>query len=224
MTIYIYSSNNNNNLFLFVYIIISLAIEIAAGFSDGYIANANNFFLYDNLQDKRFTYLAADFDTTLGNTLVTLSKQLNGNYTDYPGFTLRPLTTKLIQVPAFKLQLETLLQQITKELMNPNVANKRIDELVAFLREDVEWDYRLPKAANASWDDIKDQVPFTPDMIPPPLDWAAIEELMKRQPLTMEQAVYGPTGSNLYPNVVEWFTTLSNNMQQYFNQHPPSSN
>ncbi|KAI9304806.1 coth protein-domain-containing protein, partial [Cunninghamella echinulata] len=205
-------------------VIRSLAIEIAAGFSDGYIANANNFFLYDNLQDKRFTYLAADFDTTLGNTLVTLSKQLNGNYTDYPGFSLRPLTTKLIQVPAFKLQMETLLQQITKELVNPNVANKRIDELVAFLREDVEWDYRLPKAANVTWDGIKDQVPFTPDMIPPPLDWAAIEELMKRQPLTMEQAVYGPTGSNLYPNVIEWFTTLSNNMQQYFNQHPPSSN
>ncbi|CAO3651586.1 unnamed protein product [Cunninghamella blakesleeana] len=207
-------------------VIRSLVIEIAAGFSDGYIANANNFFLYDNLQEKRFTYLAADFDSTMGNTLVKLADQWSGDYNQYPGFNLRPLTKKLVQVPAFKAQLEQLLNKITKEVIDPQVSNQRIDDLVSFVREDVEWDMSLPKVGNFSLGDFGDigpngTFPLTPDMLPPPLYWDSILDMTKRGQISFDTAVNGPTGSISLPGVREWFSTISKNTQQYFSQHPP---
>ncbi|CAO3651569.1 unnamed protein product [Cunninghamella blakesleeana] len=205
-------------------VIRSLVIEIAAGFSDGYIANANNFFLYDNLQEKRFTYLAADFDMSMGNSIVNLADQWSGNYTQYPGFKLRPLLQKIIHIPAFKTQFEQLLQNVTKNLVNPKIANQRMDDLFSFLHEDVEWDKTLPKVSNMSLADaaLSPNTSFHGE-IPSFFNLNATEEIFSYRPkVSFYDAIHGPTGYTYLPGVKEWFMNISNNTQHYFDQHPPS--
>ncbi|CAO3651565.1 unnamed protein product [Cunninghamella blakesleeana] len=205
-------------------VIRSLVIEIAAGFSDGYLASANNFFLYDNLQEKRFTYLAADFDSTMGNTLVKLADQWSGDYNQYPGFNLRPLTQTIIHIPTFKSQFEQLLQNATKNLVNPKIANQRIDDLFSFLHEDVAWDKTLPKVSNISLEEVimKSNASSLGE-VPSPFDQDAAEEMFTFHPnLSFYHAIYGPTGYTYLPGVKEWFVNISNNTQHYFDQHPSS--
>ncbi|KAI8337897.1 coth protein-domain-containing protein [Chlamydoabsidia padenii] len=201
-------------------VIRSLVVEIIAGFSDGYIANANNYFLYDNLADTRFTYLAADFDTTIGNTMVKLADMWSGNYTQYPGFSLRPLTQKLVQVPTFKSQFEHLLFNVSQHL---NV-NPRIDDLVNMIRQDVEWDSTLPKLSKGNDKTVEDMFKYLqahPELLPPPMDWDTIMDLARKIPMSWDTYINGPTNKISLSGVKEWFAHQTKAMQDYFGQHPP---
>ncbi|KAI8332114.1 coth protein-domain-containing protein [Chlamydoabsidia padenii] len=206
-------------------VIRSLVVEIIGGFSDGYIANANNYFLYDNLAEQRFTYLAADFDMTLGNTLVKLADQWSGNYTQYPGFSLRPLVQKVMQVPVFKSQFEQLLFNVSQHLINPESINPRIYGLVNMIRQDVEWDTGLPKVGNLSIpiQDTSAGKDALHVILPPPMDPDAIMDMASRLTLPWDITINGPTHHISLAGVTEWFGTLSKNMQNYFGQHPPST-
>ncbi|CAO3598947.1 unnamed protein product [Absidia cylindrospora] len=206
-------------------VIRSLVVEIIGGFSDGYIANANNFFLYDNLAEKRLTYLAADFDMTLGNTLVTLADMWAGNYTQYPGFTMRPLTQKMMQVPEFKSQFEQLLHKASKQLINDTAIHPRIDDLVKMIREDVEWDTALPKVQKMS---IYDSIDFSDTeslrkMFLPPINVDAVKDMGTRVPKDLDTSVYKPSDLISLPGVTQWFSHQSKAIQDYFTQHPPST-
>ncbi|CAO3598948.1 unnamed protein product [Absidia cylindrospora] len=206
-------------------VIRSLVVEIIAGFSDGYIANANNYFLYDNLAEKRLTYLAADFDTTIGNTIVKLADMWAGNYTQYPGFTMRPLTQKMMQVPEFKSQFEQLLHKASKQLIDDAAIHPRIDDLVKMIREDVDWDTALPKVnKNIMFDgfnasDIGDVL----KELPPPLYLDSIKDMTTRKPMDIDTAVYKPSDHISLPGVTQWFSRQSKALQDYFTQHPPST-
>ncbi|ORZ18671.1 coth protein-domain-containing protein [Absidia repens] len=203
-------------------VIRSFVIEIVGGLSDGYIANANNFFLYDNLAERRFTYLAADFDTTLGNTFVKLEDMWSGNYSQYPGFSMRPLAQKMIQVPEFKAQFEQLLLNTTQRLIDPEFINPRIDDLVKMIRQDVEWDIGLPKMnPNATIDTETAEYFKDPKDLPPPMDWDTIKDIQKRSHVDFDIAVNGPTHSISLPGVKEWFANQSKAIQDYFVQQPP---
>jgi hypothetical protein len=201
-------------------------VEIIAGFSDGYLANANNFFLYDNLGEKRFTYLAADFDTTVGNTFVKLSDMWSGNYTQFPGLSLRPLVTKFLQVPAFESQFEQLLSKASQQLINPAATNPRIDDLVKMLRQDVDWDLTLPKMNKDTNNGLAESLAYIlahPDWLPPPLDLDTIKDMANRKPLPWDTFVTGPTNEISLPGVKEFFEHQSKAMQDYFGQHPPAT-
>lgn len=204
----------------------SLVVEIIGGFADGYLANSNNFFLYDNLAEKRFTYLAADFDTTVGNTMVKLSDMWSGNYTQFPGLTLRPLVQKFLQVPAFKSQFEQLLSKASQQLINSAAINPRIDDLVKMLRQDVDWDLALPKMNKDSdngLDELFNYLLSHPEMLPPPLDLDTIKDMAKRKPMPWDTFVTGPTNEISLSGVKEFFERQSKAMQDYFGQHPPAT-
>ncbi|CAO3651545.1 unnamed protein product [Cunninghamella blakesleeana] len=207
-------------------VIRSMVMEIVAGLSDGYMTSGNNYYLYDNLQEKRFTYLAADFDTSMGTTTVNRDDQWSGDYTQYPGFNLRPLTKRFIQVPAFKLQFEQLLKKVNNELMNPNIILKRMDDLVSFLHQDVEWDDALPKVNDYRMGQFIDHQ--YGDSPPPPAVVECVKYPSKLYSIPFREAVYG--GSAIYnennkcvTSVKEWVTTIHNNINLYFTQHPSST-
>ncbi|ORZ18598.1 coth protein-domain-containing protein [Absidia repens] len=203
-------------------VIRSLVIEIIAGFSDGYIANTNNFFLYDNLAEKRLTYLAADFDMTIGNTLVKLADMWAGNYTQYPGFTMRPLTQKMMQVPEFKSQFEQLLLKASKELINEAAIHPRIDDLVKLIREDVEWDTALPKVQKMAMYDFVDfnNTEELRQIFSPPVDVDAVKDMGTRIPEDLDTSVYKQSDHISLPGVTQWFSRQSKAIQDYFTQHP----
>ncbi|KAI8099888.1 coth protein-domain-containing protein [Halteromyces radiatus] len=202
-------------------VIRSLVVEIVGGFSDGYLANADNYFLYDNLKEKRFTYLAADFDTTIGNTIVKLADQWSGNYSQYPGFSFRPLAQKMIQVPEFKSRFEQLLHNASQQLIDPKHTNPRIEDLVKMIRQDVDWDYSLPKMNSKPAIDPSMNPFMQAGSLPPPLYMGSIEDLMKRPLFDFDTAVNGPTNHISLPGVKEWFQHQSKAIQDYFAQHPP---
>ncbi|KAI9300276.1 coth protein-domain-containing protein [Cunninghamella echinulata] len=197
-------------------VIRSLAIEVVAGFSDGYIGNANNYHLYDHLQEKRFIFIKSDFDNTFGNTLVDLSQQWTGDYLDCPGFTMRPLTTKMLLVPAFKQRFEEVLQLLVQQLINPKAMNPRIDSLINMIRQDVQWDQTLPRVSNATWDDA-DGTEFETDDPPAPLDGETIKDFKTRPAIPLDKAVNGPTGHPSLAGVKEWIRVIHKNINAYFN-------
>lgn len=208
-----------------------MVVEIIAGFADGFIGNADNYFLYDNLAENRFTFLANDFDITAGNTFIKLADQWSGNYTQYPGFSLRPLTQKMIQVPEFKSQFENILHNASQQLIHPDIIYSRIDDLVQMIREDVEWDSTLPKVNPNPVIDFSDipgnfslsNVAPNSETLPPPLDYNTILDATNRSYIDFDTAITGPTHSISLSGVKEWFGTQSQAIQDYFSQHPPFS-
>ncbi|KAI8065445.1 coth protein-domain-containing protein [Gongronella butleri] len=202
----------------------ALAIEVTAGFSDGFMTNANNYFLYDNLQEGRFTYTAADFDTTLGLTMFKIDKMWAGDYHEFPGFLIRNATAKLLQVPAFKSRFEDVFHKVITELATMENVNARIDGLVDLIQQDVTWDMALPKVTTINYDDSSFQeiLNFNVSALPVPMDPDTIKDMSnpKRLELTWLTAVNGPTGLISLSGVREWFQHRTNNTLQYFQQNP----
>ncbi|GAA5798493.1 hypothetical protein HPULCUR_003897 [Helicostylum pulchrum] len=125
----------------------AMAIEDVLGLSDGYMTVANNFYLYrDPNQNNRFTYIAADMDSTLGNGIYQLDLMLSGNYSEHPGFFFRPLTRKIFSYPNYLNKYKEYILKFTQTLVNPSIMFPYIDSVVDMIRPDVEWDQSLPRA------------------------------------------------------------------------------
>ncbi|GAA5798492.1 hypothetical protein HPULCUR_003896 [Helicostylum pulchrum] len=145
----------------------AMAIENVLGLSDGYMPSANNFYLYrDPNQNNRFTYIAADMDSTIGNGIYLLDLMLSGNYSEHPGFFFRPLTRKIFSYPNYLNKYKEYILKFTQTLVNPSIMFPYIDSVVDMIRPDVEWDQSLPRVgktmasplAKASASDLMDIV------------------------------------------------------------------
>lgn len=130
-----------------------LAMEIVTSNADGYLTMGNNYILYDDLEHKRILFSGQDFDLSMGSTIFNATLMNGGNYTEFPGFSTRPLAPALLAVPAFKQEFEKLLFNFTKYLVNPEVLNPRVEQLYKMLEQDVAWDKSLPRmnTGGRSW-------------------------------------------------------------------------
>ena len=122
-----------------------LAMEVVTSNADGYITMGNNYMLYDDLEHERILFSGQDFDLSLGSTIFNATLMNGGNYTEIPGFMVRPLAPALLAVPEFKKEFEKLLLNFTKYLVNPEILNPRVDQLYKLLVQDVAWDKTLPR-------------------------------------------------------------------------------
>ncbi|KAF7728353.1 hypothetical protein EC973_006294 [Apophysomyces ossiformis] len=203
----------------------NLALEILLGFADGYISNANNFYLYDNRERQQFVFIPSDTDYSLGSTFTKLSDMWTGNYHDFPGMSLkRPLFQKMLEVPQLKKQFEELLVKLTKELLNPKRMNPYIDSLVNMIREDVTWDQMVPRYAESILKDVgagqQDPQNVDPNMFVPPTDMETTIDIGMRATLNnvnLDMAVNGPTGYISLAPVKEWFARQSEATLKYLN-------
>lgn len=130
-----------------------LALDLVISNSDGYLNMANNYLMYDDLDNDRLVFGGQDYDLTMGTTMGDSESSMSGNYTQFSGFTTRPLTTTLFKVPQYKERLETLIYNITKSVMNPDILNPRIDAIASMILEDVEWDKTCTRLGNSSTND-----------------------------------------------------------------------
>ncbi|KAI9262214.1 coth protein-domain-containing protein [Phascolomyces articulosus] len=127
--------------------------EFFTGLSDNFIINYNNYFLYqDPSQENKFIYLNADFNRVLGNTIYSMEHMLKGDFrsfvlekTDVIESHASPLLVKLLDTPEVNNRFNELIRDINDRLFSPEVLEPTIDDLVAFIEEDVEWDQALPK-------------------------------------------------------------------------------
>ncbi|EIE77950.1 hypothetical protein RO3G_02654 [Rhizopus delemar RA 99-880] len=201
----------------------SAAIEVLAGFSDGYIALADNYYLYQNPQRmNQFIYIPSDLDLTFGNTLFKLSEMWSGNYSTYPGLYDRPLMNQILKVGKFKARYEHLLQDINIQLMRPDVIVARIDSIASMIKQDVVWDQSLARVAvtePGSLISVQDRDVGTNRPIE--LDNATFNDLINRttQVIPFEIALNGPTGHISLSGVKEWIEAIRRNTTEFFKVH-----
>lgn len=192
-----------------------MALENLLGFSDGYMAMANNFYLYTDPSSGRMTYMPSDLDTTIGISLYDLNMVLTGNYTVFPGLTFRPLTIKFFSYPAFSKPYEQLLLNLTQNLINPTIMYPFIDNAVDMIRTDIEWDAKLLKLGEFQ------TMPFTnlsgidlSDFFPPGFrtNWSDV-------PQTFESSLNGPTNSTTMESIKGFIKRKSDAILAFYGQH-----
>jgi hypothetical protein len=84
----------------------------------------------------------------VGTTFFSPEAVHGGNYSNFPGLVERPLTSRLLAVPAFKKELDNLVYNLTRDLVNTKILLPRINDLYTFLEQDVAWDKSLPRVGN----------------------------------------------------------------------------
>ncbi|KAI8878014.1 coth-domain-containing protein, partial [Backusella circina FSU 941] len=178
-----------------------IAMEIIISDSDGYFTMANNYILYDDLDNERLVFSGQDFDLALGHSINNATLMNDGNYSNFPNFDTRPLMPKMLKVPQFKEDFENLMLNITKELMNNNTLSTRIDQLAKMIATDVEWDKsctRLGSSDSSSSGGGMGGGSMTSN-------------------LPFNTAVYGPTNETSLLGLKEWISLRSTNILNFFN-------
>lgn len=122
----------------------------------------------------------------------------SGNYSEFPNFSTRPLTSRLLLVPEFKQEFENLIVNITKALVNPDILTTRINQLYEMLEEDVTWDKSLTRVAASSSSS------------------AGMGSSSSVDDTTFYAGVYGPTNSST--SLTEWLALRSSNILTFFNE------
>ncbi|KAI8991221.1 coth protein-domain-containing protein [Mycotypha africana] len=187
----------------------TFALEVLIMDTDGYIANANNFVLYDDLNADRLVMSDQDFDLSCGTILPQLNSTFmySGNYSDFPGLLTQPLTSKMLKVPQFKDRFNQILRNYTKGLFANAAIQKRIDSLYNLLKEDVAWDKSLP--------------PVGKFLIPLPANMTgSADPSAFFRDFSFEKAVYGPISIPMIQqhSIAEWAKIRGDNLEEFFNK------
>lgn len=162
-------------------------------------------------------------DLTFGNSMIFLSKLWSGNYTAYPGMTTQPLSKQLLQISEFNERLNQMVQNVTAQLVNPDVTNTRIDSLTNMIREDVEWDNHL---LDLKLDAILSVISIEniTDILDNAADATSTDNNLKDfsmrfiQKISFDTAVNGPTGHPSLAGVKEWINAVYQNTTQFYSQ------
>ncbi|KAG1379047.1 hypothetical protein G6F61_005291 [Rhizopus arrhizus] len=216
--------NEWNKKFNMDSVVRSMAIEILGGYADGYIAASNNFYLYQNLSSDQYTYIAADLDLCLGNTVKNISNMLSGDYSKFPGWGTKPLVNQMMRVPEFNQKFKQTLQDLNTKLFNSNATNPRIDDLVIMLKEDVEWDQKLTRDLYKKFlESMGISQPsdiFTLPQVAPLLKDPEQLDMAKRliEGVPFDTTIDGPTGHITLSGIKEWFRVIHQNTANFFLQ------
>lgn len=128
-----------------------MTVEDMLGLSDAYMTLADNYYVYnDPTQPGRMIYIPTDMDTSLGSGIIDIALMLSGNYSEHPGFLMRPLTTKLFANQELLSSYQDKFKNLSQNLIHPSIMNPFIDDIVQVIRNDVEWDQTLPRLGQTS--------------------------------------------------------------------------
>ncbi|KAI7894227.1 coth protein-domain-containing protein [Mucor mucedo] len=175
-----------------------LAFEIVVSSFDGYLGMANNFILFQDIQHNRMVFSEQDFDSIMGSGTYNISLMVDQDYTQFPGFQTRVLIPRLMQVPRFKQQFEMYVNKFVKELVNPQILGRRIDQLFQMLSEDVAWDKSLPRMGQS--------LGPVGALMEKKYNVSSISEV------TFSLGVYGPMTDNILMALYDWLSLRSSNL------------
>ncbi|MEY4903864.1 MAG: hypothetical protein RLZZ292_1679 [Bacteroidota bacterium] len=196
----------------------AFALEVAAGHWDDYAYNQNNYFLYHNPTDDQFQFITYDADNTFGVDWFGKDWAQRDCFKWLPSSSSqkRPLISKLLEVPQFRILYKAHLAYISEKIIHPDTIFPRIDALHDLIRDAAYEDsYKSLdyKYDNASFDDGFDKTvdSHTPYGIKPFL--ALRQKTMKAQVLLAEEEIENkPFTKTLkfYPNPTSDFIHLEN--------------
>ncbi|KAI8368865.1 coth protein-domain-containing protein [Choanephora cucurbitarum] len=202
----------------------SMALEKIMGYSDGYSTMSNNYCVLQLSKSNRFFWISFDMDMTLGNTIAYPDAMLSGNYRDYPGLVTRPLTGKVLSIKPFRDKFDHLIRDISERLVNPAIMNKRIDDLVSMLREDIAWDQSLPRLGKAQAFGGPRANNVQPDYEKIKINLTIAMDFVKRlDSVSFDTAINGPTGHISLVGLKEWIQTSSENIKAFYKETTSSS-
>jgi hypothetical protein len=121
----------NVNLFLK-----ALAIDVATGNWDNYAYNKNNFYLYHDSLSNKFQFITYDTDNTIGVDWLGKNWAKRNVYKFQHSTEPRPLVSKLLAVPSFKLQYTKYLDTIARLIIHPDSIFPRVDFLHNLIKPD----------------------------------------------------------------------------------------
>ncbi|ORY98113.1 coth protein-domain-containing protein [Syncephalastrum racemosum] len=215
----------------------SMALEFLHSAGDGYLMDANNWYLYEadvSATPPRFTWLSWDLESVMGSGYNNYQQTVQGDYTSFPGMQVRPLAKLMVSVPALDARFRSVLHSIATRIYDPKVSFPVIDSLVEFIRADVAWDTSLPRMRSGL-----NHIPLIggPNLVQNLLNHDALGTLSAQQPLSFDavravdffarvnshvdfdMAVQGPTGHSSLYGVKEWIEAKSNNVHSYLEAH-----
>ncbi|CEG69366.1 hypothetical protein RMATCC62417_05453 [Rhizopus microsporus] len=226
-------------------VIRSMALEILNSYNDGYLVNANNYYIYVDPSSKKYTYIPSDLDLTFNVASSGGQSILSGNYSNFTHIYDRPLTNKMLKVPEFKQQFEETLVNVTKQLMNPTATNDHINSLTDMLQEDVAWDAVVPRLGTGFTNGLKSlNITIVNGRVPQDLDVESLVRKMASSPmfsqiplstdpaalkaavdlmtfilkgLPFSQAVNGPSNNVAFMAIKEFIYMMSQNISKLYN-------
>ncbi|KAI8064292.1 coth protein-domain-containing protein [Gilbertella persicaria] len=184
-----------------------IAMEIVISNSDAYFTMGNNYIMYDDLDADRIVFSGQDFDLTMGTSISNATLMNSGNYTDYPNFSKRPLSVAMMKVPQFKQDLENLIYNITRDLVNTDILTPRVNSLMNLISEDVAWDKTLTRVASGSGGMGQGQFQVS----------SSSSNSLSIDSMTLMEGVKGSSNSTNSMALLEWLELRSNNILTFFN-------
>lgn len=205
-----------------------MALEVLLGYADGYVAMVDNWYVYQNLQTKKFFWIPSDMDLTFGSTMFKLEDMWSGNYSTFPGIDIRPLTMQILKVPEFQQTYNHLLIDISNTLVNPDKTHTYINDLVNMIAEDVAWDQTLIRAGesimanvvpNSNENETTSVIEsIVGNAIPRGMNIDTAENFASRINATIPflTAVNGPTGYISLAGVMQWIDAIHQNITNFY--------
>lgn len=118
-----------------------MALEVLMGHVDGYLGAAHNYFLYHRPETDQFTWMSADLDQTMGNTMVPLQNTTSLDRFGLLAHPRRPLMDGIMT--HFASRFDEILKDFYQALFKTSALHDRTQAIAEFLREDVAWDAQL---------------------------------------------------------------------------------
>jgi hypothetical protein len=107
-----------------------IAVDIFTGDWDGYIYNKNNFYLYHNTETGKFEYIPYDVDNTFGIDWFDRDWGTRNIYDwEQHGSEVRPLYTRLLDVPELRAQYTYYFKQLLEMMEDEDSLFAEIDAI-----------------------------------------------------------------------------------------------
>ncbi|CDH56754.1 hypothetical protein RO3G_00454 [Lichtheimia corymbifera JMRC:FSU:9682] len=210
----------------------AMALEMLMGFADGYLAVADNFFVYQTAPDStKFVFILWDIDLILGSTaLVKLSQMETGDWREFAStLTKRPLM-QFLNVPEYAKRFDDLIRELNDKLLSLDVLGQYIDDTVAMIQQDVAWDLSCPRVSHVPLLRSHDfaVVAHLLGLIgQTDVDILTVNDFGRRQrqnDVGLMQAVNGPTGYSSLDGVKEFIKVKHQNVKNHYNGGGKSNN
>ncbi|KAL0092379.1 secreted coth spore-coat protein domain-containing protein [Phycomyces blakesleeanus] len=206
--------------------LINMAFEFLNGYSDGYLQNTDNYYLYKDPSQDRFRWISWDLDYVMGSGPVSMKKVAEGDYKKFGGISIRPLMKAVLNVPSYRTQFENHILTFIDSVYKPSIANQVIDSHVEFLKEDVSWDSSLPRmrkglnfipvGPHTLENVIHNNATGGDTSIPLAISYLNAIEFIARlnSKVSLERAVNGKTRHSSLYALKKWFQVKTDNVRQ----------
>ncbi|MBL7849825.1 MAG: CotH kinase family protein [Cyclobacteriaceae bacterium] len=131
-----------------------LAVEALIGHWDGYSFNQNNFYLYYNSVTARVEFIPYDVDNTWGIDWIGQDWAIYDLNAWYMPGQARPLTTRILAVPAYFEKYKAYLQELIETTFNHSHVDPLLSQYQSILQFPVSVDTYFPRAFGFTYQDF----------------------------------------------------------------------